>query len=230
MVCRLSFSQGPLKDAPNLICTPHAAWYSEQASIEMREEAAREIRRAITGGPGGAPAGPGVPRGSLRGEHPRVAEAGHSTSHSFSQVHPALVLGREVAVTAEAAEGCPGLPSGQACAAQALVTHLTHAPRSLSPTAGGSACVSLVPRLYKVGLHLQTWAGPCQLPSENPQASRTGGTLRWEGTAQPRKGGVAEGPLKPDFPCVAPCSRLSCHTLTLPFLCPCIAQAGSPTA
>lgn len=48
-----SFSQGPLKDAPNLICTPHAAWYSEQASIEMREEAAREIRRAITGGRGG---------------------------------------------------------------------------------------------------------------------------------------------------------------------------------
>ncbi|ELW62737.1 hypothetical protein TREES_T100000756 [Tupaia chinensis] len=44
-----SFSQGPLKDAPNLICTPHAAWYSEQASIEMREEAAREIRRGITG-------------------------------------------------------------------------------------------------------------------------------------------------------------------------------------
>ncbi|KAK2113070.1 C-terminal-binding protein 1 [Saguinus oedipus] len=44
-----SFSQGPLKDAPNLICTPHTAWYSEQASIEMREEAAREIRRAITG-------------------------------------------------------------------------------------------------------------------------------------------------------------------------------------
>uniref|UniRef100_A0A674DZL6 C-terminal binding protein 1 n=2 Tax=Salmo trutta TaxID=8032 RepID=A0A674DZL6_SALTR len=43
------FSQGLLKDAPNLICTPHAAWYSEQASIEMREEAAREIRRAISG-------------------------------------------------------------------------------------------------------------------------------------------------------------------------------------
>uniref|UniRef100_A0A7N6FKY9 C-terminal binding protein 1 n=1 Tax=Anabas testudineus TaxID=64144 RepID=A0A7N6FKY9_ANATE len=41
--------KGPLKDAPNLICTPHAAWYSEQASLEMREEAAREIRRAVTG-------------------------------------------------------------------------------------------------------------------------------------------------------------------------------------
>lgn len=50
LLCAIrSFSQGPLKDAPNLICTPHAAWYSEQASIEMREEAAREIRRAITG-------------------------------------------------------------------------------------------------------------------------------------------------------------------------------------
>lgn len=54
LLCAIcSFSQGPLKDAPNLICTPHAAWYSEQASIEMREEAAREIRRAITGEGGG---------------------------------------------------------------------------------------------------------------------------------------------------------------------------------
>ncbi|XP_010215389.1 PREDICTED: C-terminal-binding protein 2, partial [Tinamus guttatus] len=43
------FAQGPLKDAPNLICTPHTAWYSEQASLEMREAAATEIRRAITG-------------------------------------------------------------------------------------------------------------------------------------------------------------------------------------
>ncbi|XP_070980450.1 uncharacterized protein [Oncorhynchus clarkii lewisi] len=44
-----SFTQGPLKDAPNLICTPHTAWYSEQASLEMREAAATEIRRAVTG-------------------------------------------------------------------------------------------------------------------------------------------------------------------------------------
>lgn len=48
-VCACSFAQGPLKDAPNLICTPHTAWYSEQASLEMREAAATEIRRAITG-------------------------------------------------------------------------------------------------------------------------------------------------------------------------------------
>ncbi|XP_078223868.1 C-terminal-binding protein 1 isoform X2 [Callithrix jacchus] len=62
-----SFSQGPLKDAPNLICTPHAAWYSEQASIEMREEAAREIRRAITGGHGGSPVRPGELRRAITG-------------------------------------------------------------------------------------------------------------------------------------------------------------------
>ncbi|KAM8923751.1 C-terminal-binding protein 2 isoform 2-T2 [Pelodytes ibericus] len=44
-----AFAQGALKDAPNLICTPHTAWYSEQASLEMREAAATEIRRAVTG-------------------------------------------------------------------------------------------------------------------------------------------------------------------------------------
>ncbi|XP_029442062.1 uncharacterized protein LOC115081962 [Rhinatrema bivittatum] len=44
-----SFAQGPLKEAPNVICTPHTAWYSEQASLEMREAAATEIRRALTG-------------------------------------------------------------------------------------------------------------------------------------------------------------------------------------
>ncbi|OXB53805.1 hypothetical protein ASZ78_013347 [Callipepla squamata] len=44
-----TIKQGPLKDAPNVICTPHTAWYSEQASIESREDAAKEIRRAITG-------------------------------------------------------------------------------------------------------------------------------------------------------------------------------------
>ncbi|KAK7006783.1 C-terminal-binding protein 1 [Halocaridina rubra] len=41
--------QGPLKDAPNLICTPHAAYYSDASSNELREMAASEIRRAIIG-------------------------------------------------------------------------------------------------------------------------------------------------------------------------------------
>lgn len=42
-------SSSTLADAPNLICTPHSAWYSDQSSTEVRESAAGEIRRAITG-------------------------------------------------------------------------------------------------------------------------------------------------------------------------------------
>ncbi|VDD82376.1 unnamed protein product [Mesocestoides corti] len=38
---------GPLKDAPNLIVTPHMAYYSENSMREMREAAANEIRRAV---------------------------------------------------------------------------------------------------------------------------------------------------------------------------------------
>ncbi|XP_015434430.1 PREDICTED: C-terminal-binding protein isoform X2 [Dufourea novaeangliae] len=41
--------QGPLKDAPNLLCTPHAAFYSDASCTELREMAASEIRRAIIG-------------------------------------------------------------------------------------------------------------------------------------------------------------------------------------
>uniref|UniRef100_G3P562 C-terminal-binding protein 2 n=1 Tax=Gasterosteus aculeatus TaxID=69293 RepID=G3P562_GASAC len=68
------FFQSGLKDAPNLICTPHA-WYSEQASLEMTEAAATEIRRAITGTP---PPAPPLP--------PRVAFWG-LPAH---QVHPEM--------------------------------------------------------------------------------------------------------------------------------------------
>lgn len=41
--------QGPLKDAPNVLCTPHAAFYSDASATELREMAASEIRRAIVG-------------------------------------------------------------------------------------------------------------------------------------------------------------------------------------
>ncbi|XP_033219669.1 C-terminal-binding protein isoform X4 [Belonocnema kinseyi] len=42
-------TQCPLKDAPNLLCTPHAAFYSDASCTELREMAASEIRRAIVG-------------------------------------------------------------------------------------------------------------------------------------------------------------------------------------
>ncbi|XP_046454772.1 C-terminal-binding protein-like isoform X2 [Daphnia pulex] len=41
--------QGPLKEVANLICTPHASFYSDVASTNLREMAAAEIRRAIVG-------------------------------------------------------------------------------------------------------------------------------------------------------------------------------------
>lgn len=44
-----SYSSSPLKDSPNVICTPHAAFYSDQSVTELREMAAGEIRRAIVG-------------------------------------------------------------------------------------------------------------------------------------------------------------------------------------
>jgi len=40
---------GPLKDCPNVICTPHSAFYSDQSITELREMAAGEIRRAVVG-------------------------------------------------------------------------------------------------------------------------------------------------------------------------------------
>jgi len=40
-------SNSPLREAPNLIVTPHAAFYSDASAIELREMAATEIRRAI---------------------------------------------------------------------------------------------------------------------------------------------------------------------------------------
>lgn len=44
-----SFAASPLKDCPNVICTPHSAFYSDQSITELREMAAGEIRRAVVG-------------------------------------------------------------------------------------------------------------------------------------------------------------------------------------
>jgi len=39
----------PLRDAPNLVVTPHAAWYSDQSQKQVREMAATEMRHALLG-------------------------------------------------------------------------------------------------------------------------------------------------------------------------------------
>lgn len=46
---------GPLKDAINLIVTPHAGWFSDASSAELREMAASEIRRALVNIPENIP-------------------------------------------------------------------------------------------------------------------------------------------------------------------------------
>ncbi|KAI0241065.1 C-terminal-binding protein [Lamellibrachia satsuma] len=44
-----TLANSPLKDSPNIICTPHSAFYSDQSVTELREMAAGEVRRAIVG-------------------------------------------------------------------------------------------------------------------------------------------------------------------------------------
>jgi D-3-phosphoglycerate dehydrogenase / 2-oxoglutarate reductase len=39
----------PLLSAPNVLITPHAAWYSREAVVELREKAAAEVARVLTG-------------------------------------------------------------------------------------------------------------------------------------------------------------------------------------
>jgi D-3-phosphoglycerate dehydrogenase / 2-oxoglutarate reductase len=39
----------PLLSAPNVLITPHAAWYSRQAVVELREKAASEVARVLSG-------------------------------------------------------------------------------------------------------------------------------------------------------------------------------------
>ncbi|XP_064345003.1 C-terminal-binding protein 1 isoform X2 [Camelus dromedarius] len=124
-----SFSQGPLKDAPNLICTPHAAWYSEQASIEMREEAAREIRRAITGRI------PDSLKNCVNKDH--LTAATHWASMDPAVVHPELngaAYRYPPGVVGVAPSGIPAAVEGLVPSAMSLshglppVPHPPHAP------------------------------------------------------------------------------------------------------
>jgi D-3-phosphoglycerate dehydrogenase / 2-oxoglutarate reductase len=46
----------PLLDAPNVLVSPHAAWYSLEAVAELRTKAAEEVGRVLAGGPPRFPA------------------------------------------------------------------------------------------------------------------------------------------------------------------------------
>jgi len=44
-------SDSPLRDAPNLLLSPHAAWYSDAAINKLQQLVANDIRRALSGQP-----------------------------------------------------------------------------------------------------------------------------------------------------------------------------------
>ncbi|KAJ6637950.1 C-terminal-binding protein [Pseudolycoriella hygida] len=127
--------QGSLKDAPNILCTPHAAFYSEASSTELREMAASEIRRAIVGNipdvlrncvnkeyfmrtpstaAGYTEAGinGGYYSGALQQAHSTTPhEAPHSAAHAPQSVPPPKAV-QPPPVSVVAAAPPPGIPHG----------------------------------------------------------------------------------------------------------------------
>nr|XP_029516663.1 C-terminal-binding protein 2-like [Oncorhynchus nerka] len=122
------FRAGPLKDAPNLICTPHTSWYSEQASIEAREEAAREVRRAITGRI------PDSLKNCVNKEY--LMAASQWPSMEAATVHPELNGGGAyrfpVGLISVAAGGLTGAGAGVEALAHAIAP-VSHPPHTSSP-------------------------------------------------------------------------------------------------
>jgi D-3-phosphoglycerate dehydrogenase len=50
----------PLRQAPNVILTPHLAFYSKESVIELQTKAAEEVARALKGEPPRSPVNPEV--------------------------------------------------------------------------------------------------------------------------------------------------------------------------
>jgi D-3-phosphoglycerate dehydrogenase len=50
----------PLREAPNIILTPHLAFYSRESVIELQTKTAEEVARALKGEPPRSPVNPEV--------------------------------------------------------------------------------------------------------------------------------------------------------------------------
>ena len=127
-----------MKDAPNLIVTPHAAFYSEAAAIELREMAASEVRRAIVGR---------IPD-TLRNCVNKVRKIKHKNlltltafCHSFvcfAHIHLHIILQEYFTSSGTYPEGLNGSGYyGNLPVQQAHSTTPHEAPHSVSVTAGG---------------------------------------------------------------------------------------------
>ncbi|XP_017084428.1 C-terminal-binding protein isoform X6 [Drosophila eugracilis] len=139
---------GALKDAPNLICTPHAAFFSDASATELREMAATEIRRAIVGNI------PDVLRNCVNKEYfmrtPPAAAAGgvaaavypegalHHRAHSTTPhdgPHSTTNLGSTVGAGPTTVAQAAAAAVAAAAAAAALLP--SPVPPHLSPQVGG---------------------------------------------------------------------------------------------
>lgn len=129
---------GALKDAPNLICTPHAAFFSEASATELREMAATEIRRAIVGNI------PEVLRNCVNKEY-------------FMRTPAATAVAAAAAVYSEGLNG--GYYTGALQQAHSTTPHEAphsagaHVPPSVNPSPVSAPPVSAVPQ-PQVGLQL----------------------------------------------------------------------------
>lgn len=149
----LMTSNSPLRDAPNLIVTPHAAFYSDASAIELREMAATEIRRAILNRiPDGL-------RNCVNKEYfPSSAYPGASSAGGPGSSEPVNLLPNGVSYY----QGGGGIPPVQ----QAHSTTAHEPPHSVTVTQGvpGSVVTSMA------GLPPGLSSGLARLPS-SPAAS-----------------------------------------------------------
>jgi len=137
---------GHLKDAPNLICTPHAAYYSDASSNELREMAATEIRRAITGRI------PDVLRNCVNKEYfvapPALPlGAGHGAGGPSPAVPPAYVDAGNAGVAAAAAAAAAGVNGGGAAAGAAAPPYFVHSTSHSELVAAAAAAAAGVPSI-----------------------------------------------------------------------------------
>ncbi|KRF99523.1 uncharacterized protein Dwil_GK12223, isoform C [Drosophila willistoni] len=166
---------GALKDAPNLICTPHAAFFSDASATELREMAATEIRRAIVGNI------PDVLRNCVNKEYfmrtPQTAAAGgvaaavypegalHHRAHSTTS-HDGPHSTTNIGSSSSSALAPP--PPNSAAAAAAVVAALL--PPSVPPFAEQTV-PHLSPQVGGLPLGIVSSQSPLSAPDPNNHLS-----------------------------------------------------------
>ncbi|XP_067618282.1 C-terminal-binding protein isoform X2 [Eurosta solidaginis] len=157
---------GALKDAPNLICTPHAAFFSDASATELREMAATEIRRAIVGNI------PDVLRNCVNKEYFMRTPAVAAAAAAAAVYSEGLNGGGYYTGGLQQAHSTTHDVPHSAAAASALI-----APLPPSTLVNPSSAVPTVPTVHippQVGLHgLVSSKSPLNAPDPNSHLSST---------------------------------------------------------